>query len=133
MEDKRDDLVVVLAGYKDRMDVFFQSNPGMASRIAHNIDFPDYGADELLQIADLMLAKMQYRLDHEARATMGDYIVRRMTQPRFANARSVRNALDRARLRQANRLFAQDNGPLDGMMLQTITAEDIKASRVFSN
>jgi len=128
MEDKRDDLVVVLAGYKDRMDVFFRSNPGMASRIAHNIDFPDYAADELLRIADLMLTRMQYRLDDEARAAMADYIVRRMNQPRL-----IRNALDRARLRQANRLFAQDNGPLDGIMLQTITAEDIKASRVFSN
>ncbi len=132
MEDKRDDLVVVLAGYMDRMDVFFRSNTGMASRIAHNIDFPDYAADELLRIAELMLDKMQYRLDDEARIAMADYVARRMTQPRFANARSIRNALDRARLRQANRLFAQDDGPLDRAMLETITAQDIRASRVFS-
>src|SRR4051812_19577531 len=106
MEDNRDDLVVILAGYKDRMDTFFRSNPGMGSRIAHHIDFPDYAPDELFRIAELMLAGMQYRLDEAAAAAMQDYIEHRMRQPRFSNARSIRNALDRARLRQANRLFA---------------------------
>jgi len=107
MEDNRDDLVVILAGYKDRMDTFFKSNPGMASRIAHHIDFPDYAADELFRIAELMFGTMNYRFDAEAVAALRDYIVRRMEQPRFANARAIRNALDRARLRQANRLFAE--------------------------
>jgi probable Rubsico expression protein CbbX len=132
MEDNRDDLVVILAGYKDRMDTFFKSNPGMASRVAHHIDFPDYAADELFRIAELMVAKMNYRFDAEARSAMRDYIARRMEQPRFANARSIRNALDRARLRQANRLFAERGQPLDRTALQTITAADIRASRVFS-
>ena len=132
MEDNRDDLVVILAGYKDRMDTFFKSNPGMASRIAHHIDFPDYGADELFRIAELMVATMNYRFDAEATTALRDYIVRRMEQPRFANARSIRNALDRARLRQANRLFAERGRLLDRRALQTITAADIRASRVFA-
>jgi probable Rubsico expression protein CbbX len=132
MEDNRDDLVVILAGYKDRMDTFFKSNPGMASRIAHHIDFPDYAADELFRIAELMVGTMNYRFDGDAVAALRDYIVRRMEQPRFANARSIRNALDRARLRQANRLFAERGRLLDRSALQTITAADIRASRVFT-
>jgi probable Rubsico expression protein CbbX len=132
MEDNRDDLVVILAGYKDRMDTFFKSNPGMASRIAHHIDFPDYTADELFKIAQLMVETMQYRLDPSAQTAIRDYIVRRMTQPRFSNARSIRNALDRARLRQANRLFAERKALLDRDALQTITEADIRASRVFT-
>jgi len=131
MEDNRDDLVVILAGYRDRMDVFFKSNPGMASRIAHHIDFPDYSADELYRIAELMVASMHYRFDAEAQTAMHEYIARRMTQPRFANARSIRNALDRTRLRQANRLFENRTAPLDRGALETITAADIRASRVF--
>src|SRR5258708_1881143 len=132
MEDNRDDLVVILAGSKDRMDTFFKSNPGIASRIAHHIDFPYYAADELFRIAELMVATMNYRFDAEAVAALREYIVRRMEQPRFANARSIRNALDRARLRQANRLFAERGRPLDRMALQTISAADIRASRVFA-
>jgi probable Rubsico expression protein CbbX len=131
MEENRDDLVVILAGYKNRMDTFFKSNPGMASRIAHNIEFPDYGAEELMDIAQCMMTKMQYRFDLPAETAMREYIERRMRQPRFSNARSIRNALDRARLRQANRLFSERGKPLDKSALQTITAEDIRASRVF--
>jgi probable Rubsico expression protein CbbX len=132
MEDRRDDLVVVLAGYKDRMDIFFRSNPGMASRIAHHIDFPDYDESELFRICEMMLAKMHYRLGDDAAPVMLDYIARRMAQPRFSNARSIRNALDRARLRQANRLFAGRGTPIPRQALETITADDIKQSRVFS-
>jgi probable Rubsico expression protein CbbX len=132
MEDRRDDLVVILAGYKDRMDIFFRSNPGMASRIAHHIDFPDYSDSELFEITDIMLGKMNYRLSEDARPVMRDYILRRMAQPRFSNARSIRNALDRARLRQANRLFAQRGAPIDRVALETITGQDILQSRVFS-
>jgi probable Rubsico expression protein CbbX len=132
MEEQRDDLVVVLAGYKDRMDTFFKSNPGMASRIAHHIDFPDYSADELFQIANLMVKKMHYRFDSEGAQVLREYIERRMRQPRFSNARSIRNALDRARLRQANRLFANRSTPLDREALETIVAADMRTSRVFS-
>jgi probable Rubsico expression protein CbbX len=131
MEDNRDDLVVILAGYKDRMDTFFRSNPGMASRIAHHIDFPDYSADELFSIAGLMARSMHYRFDPEGEAAMREYISRRMQQPRFSNARSIRNGLDRARLRMANRLFAEREKPLGRIELETITAADIRASRVF--
>ena len=132
MEDRRDDLVVILAGYKDRMDIFFRSNPGMASRIAHHIDFPDYSEDELLRIAQIMLGHMHYMLGDGAEEVLIAYIERRMRQPRFSNARSIRNALDRARLRQANRLFAQRSAPFALEELQTITGADIRASRVFS-
>ena len=133
MEDRRDDLVVVLAGYKDRMDIFFRSNPGMASRIAHHIDFPDYSEDELLQIAQIMLSQMHYVLAEDAQEVLRAYIERRMKQPRFSNARSIRNALDRSRLRQANRLFAERSKPMDRQALQTITGADIRASRVFAD
>ncbi len=133
MENQRDDLVVILAGYKDRMDTFFGSNPGMSSRIAHHIDFPDYTADELAAIADLMVAGMHYRLAPDAQGVLRDYIVRRMARPNFANARSIRNALDRARLRQASRLFAGAGATVTRDALQTITAADLLASRVFTD
>ncbi|MER8465825.1 CbbX protein [Mesorhizobium sp. M1396] len=133
MENQRDDLVVILAGYADRMDKFFASNPGFRSRIAHHIDFPDYDNGELLSIAETMLARQSYIFDNEARNVMADYIDLRRRQPHFANARSIRNALDRARLRQANRLFEQAKGPIDTEELSTIRAEDIRASRVFAN
>jgi probable Rubsico expression protein CbbX len=132
MEERRDDLVVVLAGYKDRMDTFFRSNPGMASRIAHHVDFPDYSAGELMQIAEIMLGTMNYKLSEDGAEAFRDYIPLRMSQPRFSNARSIRNALDRARLRQANRLFAARATPMKREALQTITAEDILSSRVFT-
>jgi probable Rubsico expression protein CbbX len=134
METHRDDLVVILAGYKDRMDTFFQSNPGMSSRIAHHVDFPDYDESELLQIANLMAASMHYNLDKDAAIAMKDYIQKRKQQPHFANARSIRNALDRARLRQANRIFndaikhKKDTTATD---LSSISEVDIRASRVF--
>jgi probable Rubsico expression protein CbbX len=133
MENQRDDLVVILAGYKNRMETFFRSNPGMASRIAHHLDFPDYTPDELLQIAELLAAHMDYRFDADGRAAMQEYITHRIAQPHFANARSIRNALDRARLRQANRLFAgaAHNAAPEKDELMRIASEDIRASRVF--
>jgi len=132
MENNRDDLVVILAGYKDRMDTFFRANPGMSSRIAHHIDFPDYTQPELLAIAERMLASMNYRFDTAARTAMTDYIAQRVTQPHFANARSIRNALDRARLRQANRLFEHAASTVHAQQLMLIDAADIRASRVFA-
>ena len=132
MENQRDDLVVIFAGYKDRMDRFFGSNPGMASRVAHHIDFPDYCEEELFAIAGLMLERMQYALSESAAQALREYVALRKAQPHFANARSIRNALDRARLRQANRLFERRSGPLTPGMLSTIEGEDIRASRVFN-
>jgi probable Rubsico expression protein CbbX len=132
MENQRDDLVVIFAGYKDRMDTFFRSNPGMSSRVAHHIDFPDYTPAQLHAIAGLMLEQMQYRLDSQADTALLEYIERRITQPHFANARSVRNALDRARLRQASRLFERRGGILSKEDLVTIEAADIRVSRVFA-
>jgi probable Rubsico expression protein CbbX len=131
MENQRDDLVVILAGYKDRMDTFFQSNPGMSSRIAHHLDFPDYSPEELLAIAARMVAAQDYQLGDGAVQALEQYLERRIAQPHFANARSVRNALDRARLRQASRLFADRERELTAHDLTTIEAQDILASRVF--
>jgi len=131
MENQRDDLVVILAGYKDRMERFFSSNPGMASRVAHHIDFPDYSEEELFAIARLMLARMQYTLSESAEQALREYIDLRRRQPHFANARSIRNALDRSRLRQASRLFEHRTQPLTPRALSTIEAVDIRASRVF--
>ncbi len=130
MENHRDDLVVILAGYKDRMDTFFSSNPGMASRVAHHIDFPDYSEAELMQIAQLMLGLLNYGFDPGARAAFARYVTLRKQQPHFANARSIRNALDRIRLRHATRLFSAEQS-LSREQLCTLQAEDILASRVF--
>jgi probable Rubsico expression protein CbbX len=129
MENQREDLVVILAGYADRMDKFFASNPGFRSRIAHHIDFPDYSDGELLQIAEMMLGKQNYQLSPAGREALVSYIAARKTQQLFANARSIRNALDRARLRQANRVFASET-PVPVEALSTIEAADILASRV---
>lgn len=130
MENHRDDLVVILAGYKDRMEVFFQANPGFHSRIAHHIYFPDYTLEELLAIAELMLRQQHYFFDERARIAFREYLERRMQQPHFSNARSVRNAIDRFKLRQANRLVRQ-GGTVPVEELSRIDAEDIYASSVF--
>ena len=131
MENNRDDLVVILAGYADKMDRFFGSNPGFRSRVAHHIDFPDYTDADLIAIGERMLASLNYRLSESAREALAEYIPLRRAQPLFANARSLRNALDRARLRQANRLFAERDQELTLEAITTIDAEDIRRSRVF--
>ena len=131
MENNRDDLVVILAGYADRMDRFFHSNPGFRSRVAHHIDFPDYDDADLLAIGEKMLSALNYKLTPEARQTLTEYVTLRRRQPHFANARSIRNALDRARLRQANRLFAVRDQDLNLDRLTAIEAQDIRQSRVF--
>ena len=131
MENQRQDIVVVLAGYKDRMEQFFQSNPGMGSRIAHHIDFPDYTLDELMAIAKLMLKKQRYNFSPEAEAAFHELIGIRMGRPRFANARSVRNALERARLRQAGRLVSGQHAVLTREDLMRIEAQDIRKSSLF--
>jgi probable Rubsico expression protein CbbX len=132
MENNRDDLVVILAGYADKMDTFFAANPGMQSRIAHHITFPDYTVGELEQIADLMTRDLGYTLSDEARRVLHRYLEKRVEQPWFANARSVRNAVERARLRQARRLVNAADTRVDLKALTTIEAADLLASRVFS-
>ena len=133
MESQREDLVVILAGYGDRMDKFFASNPGFRSRIAHHIDFPDYADDELLAIAKLMLRDMNYKFTSDARDAFVRYISLRKTQPLFSNARSIRNALDRMRLRQANRLVSDLDRMLTAEDIMSLEASDVLASRVFLN
>jgi probable Rubsico expression protein CbbX len=130
MENQREDLVVILAGYKDRMETFFQSNPGFHSRVAHHLDFSDYSADELMAIAAVMLEQQHYALDDGAQRAFREYLELRMVQPHFANARSVRNALDRAKLRQANRLLRL-GGQVPESELTRLDASDIRQSRVF--
>jgi probable Rubsico expression protein CbbX len=132
MENQRQDVVVILAGYRDRMDQFFQSNPGMGSRIAHHIDFPDYDLESLLEIARLMLDRQHYTFSAQAEVAFRELLSRRMAQPRFANARSVRNGLERARLRQANRLVSDEGRLLSRDDLMRIESEDILKSRLFS-
>ena len=131
MERQRKEFVVIFAGYKDRMEDFYRSNPGLSSRVAHHLDFPDYSNAELMAIAELLLRDQHYRLSPEAVEAFSDYIARRRQLPFFANARSIRNALDRARLRQANRLFVRMDEALTKKDLITLEASDIRASRVF--
>jgi len=133
MENQRDELVVILAGYKEPMDKFYESNPGLSSRIANHIDFPDYSVDELLQIAKIMLDDQQYKLTPEAEIALTQYITKRKEKPLFANARSVKNALDRARMRQANRIFDSRGQVLTKKELVNLEAEDILQSTVFND
>jgi len=133
MENQRDDLVVILAGYKEPMDKFYESNPGLSSRITNHIDFPDYSVEELLQIAKLMLEEQQYQLTPEAEVALGQYIQKRKERPLFANARSVKNALDRARMRQANRIFDSRGQVLTKKELVNLEAQDILQSTVFND
>jgi probable Rubsico expression protein CbbX len=133
MENQRDELVVVLAGYKEPMDKFFESNPGLSSRIANHIDFPDYSTEELLKIAKLMLEEQQYQLTPDAEVALERYIQKRKERPLFANARSVKNALDRARMRQANRIFDSRGQILTKKELVNLEAEDILQSTVFND
>jgi probable Rubsico expression protein CbbX len=130
MEEHRDRLVVILAGYRDRMDGFFALNPGLRSRIAHHLDFPEFAVDELVEIGHRMLAEQSYELEPAAEAVFSDYVARRRAQPHFANARSIRNAIDRSRLRQAARLV-EGGGMVDRDSLRIITSADLLASRVF--
>lgn len=132
MENQRDDLVIIFAGYKDRMDEFYESNPGLSSRVANHVDFPDYSPEELLTIAKQMVEEQQYTLPEESCRVLLDYIKLRKEQPHFANARSVRNAIDRARMRQANRMFNAGNKVLTKADLVTIQPEDILKSRLFT-
>ena len=132
MENRRTEVVVIFAGYKDRMDSFYSSNPGLSSRVAHHLDFPDYSNADLMAIAGLLLNAQQYRFSAEAEQAFAEYITLRRQLPFFANARSIRNAIDRARLRQANRLFARMAEALTKDDLITIEAPDIRASRVFA-
>ena len=133
MENQRDDLVVILAGYKEPMDKFYESNPGLSSRIANHIDFPDYSTEELLKIAKLMLEEQQYQLTPDAEIALQSYIQKRKEKPLFANARSVKNALDRARMRQANRIFDSRGQVLTKKDLVNLEAEDILQSTVFND
>jgi probable Rubsico expression protein CbbX len=133
MENQRDDLVVILAGYKEPMDKFYESNPGLSSRIANHIDFPDYTTEELLKIAKLMLEDQQYQLTPDAEVALQSYIQKRKEKPLFANARSVKNALDRARMRQANRIFDSRGQVLTKKELVNLEAEDILQSTIFTD
>jgi len=132
MENQRDDLVIIFAGYKDRMDSFYASNPGLSSRVANHVDFPDYSPEELLQIGKMMLEDQQYQLTNEAETALIEYIKRRKDKPLFANARSVKNALDRARMRQANRIFESRGKVLTKKELVNIEASDILQSTIFN-
>ena len=132
MENQREDLVVVFAGYKNKMDKFYASNPGLSSRVTNHVNFPDYTANELLEIAKMMLAEQQYKFEPAAYKVLYDYTIKRMQQPHFANARSIRNAIDRARMRQANRIFTHGKAMLTKGDLVTIKAEDILQSRLFA-
>jgi probable Rubsico expression protein CbbX len=133
MENQRDELVVILAGYKEPMDKFYESNPGLSSRITNHIDFPDYTVEELLQIAKLMLDEQQYQLTPQAEIALAKYIKKRKEKPLFANARSVKNALDRARMRQANRIFDSRGQVLTKKELVNLEAEDILQSTIFND
>jgi len=132
MESERERLVVVLAGYRDRMETFFRSNPGMGSRVAHHVHFPDFDVDELMAIAALMLDQQAYALTPDAEVALRRYVERRVARPRFAYGRSIRNAIDRARMRQAARLYDRRDA-LGRAELVTIEAEDILASSVFED
>ena len=129
MENNKEDIIVVLAGYKDRMDAFYSFIPGMNSRIGNHIEFPNYEADELVEIGKVMCRELEYEMDDAAVGALREYMAKRMTMPFFSNARTVRNAIDLARMSSAIRIFNTkmqpgNNGMVDEAELMTITAED---------
>merc|ERR1711937_546174 len=132
MENNKDDLVVAVAGYRDRMDAFFSYIPGMQSRIGNHIDFPNYKVDELVGIAEVMARDLEYEIDAEAYKTFTEYIKVRMDLPYFSNARTVHNAMDRARMNAAIRTFekyaieGENNGMCTVEDLKNIKAEDFQ-------
>ena len=132
MENQREDLVVIFAGYKDKMDLFYESNPGLSSRVANHIDFPDFTPDELIQIGRLMLEDQQYRMTAEAEEVFLEYLKKRIELPLFANARTITNALDSARMRHANRMFSSGDKILTKADLVTIEADDLRQSSLFT-
>ena len=132
MENQREDLVVIFAGYKDRMDSFYESNPGLSSRVANHIEFPDYSPKELIQIGRMILAEQQYRITDDAEKALLDYLEKRSTLPLFANARTVSNAIDTARMRHANRMFNSGDAILTKSDLVTLRIDDIRQSSLFS-
>jgi probable Rubsico expression protein CbbX len=131
MENNREDLVVVLAGYKDRMDKFFSFIPGMSSRIGNHIDFPNYQIEELYEISKVMARDLDYEMTDEAGEVFKKYIERRMQMPFFSNARTVRNAMDRARMNAAIRVFDdaisdKNTGDVSAKDLQEIAPADFQ-------
>lgn len=132
MENQREDLVVIFAGYKDRMDSFYESNPGLSSRVANHIDFPDYSPAELIQIGRMILEEQQYRMTPDAEQLLLEYITKRMELPLFANARTVTNAIDAARMRHANRMFNSGDTVLTKSDLVTIEVDDIRLSSLLT-
>lgn len=132
MEDDRESMVVIFAGYPDRMDTFFGANPGLSSRVPHHIEFEDYSHDELVKIAEIMIANENFKFTDDARVAFSKYLELRMQRPRFSNARSVRNALERCRLRQARRLVDLRR-PLTKADLVKITADDVRGSSLFED
>ena len=132
MENQRDDLVVIFAGYKERMESFYESNPGLSSRVANHIDFPDYTPEELIHIGRLILQEQQYRMTPDAEAALLEYVQKRSQMPLFANARTMSNAIDTARMKHANRMFNSGDAILTKSDLVTIEAQDIKESSLFT-
>jgi len=130
MEEQRDRLVVILAGYGDRMDAFFARNPGLRSRIAHHVDFPEFDVDELVEIGRRMMAEQGLQLSPDAEAVFREYVERRRAQPHFANARSIRNGIERTRLRHASRLV-EGGGSVDRAALSSIVPADLLTSSIF--
>ena len=129
MENNKEDIIVVLAGYKDRMDAFYSFIPGMNSRIGNHIEFPNYEVEELVEIGKVMCRDLEYNLSDGAYGALKAFMGARMTMPFFANARTVRNAIDLARMSAAIRIFNEKMSPgSDGMVseqeLMTITGAD---------
>jgi len=124
MENNKDDLVVAVAGYKDRMDKFFSYIPGMSSRIGNHIDFPNYSSNELVDIATVMARDLEYEINDEAYTVFQKYIDERMKLPYFSNARTVRNAMDRARMNSAIRTF--ERFAINGENGGECTVDDLK-------
>jgi stage V sporulation protein K len=128
MEDNKDNLVLILAGYREEMDWFIETNPGLRSRFPIHLSFPDYSTEELLAIADLMLAKRQYVLSPAAREELRLVLEKEAASHRHnGNARLVRNFIEKSIRQQALRLL--DKREVTRQDLMTISREDILMSK----
>ena len=124
MENWRDDVTVIFAGYPDKMEAFLRRNPGLRSRVAFHVPFADYSPDELCDILALLAGQSHLRLDEDVRPALLPLFAGAAREPDFGNGRYARSLLEHARMRQAGRLLSQDADTLSDAQLTTLRAED---------
>lgn len=133
MENARDDTIVIFAGYPGKMEGFLNKNPGLRSRIAFHVNFPDYSLDELVGIMRLMVKNQKLTLEPESEPVIRDILAEACTSEDYGNGRFVRNMLEKARMKQATRLVGMDPDSVTADDIRTLTATDFEMPEQLKN